>query len=242
MKFSGGWARDIEKAHALGGLALAYIAKGEIEQALAYLEESLKIFREVGDTRGEALGLRVKGSIYQDKGDEKRALESFDRAAEIFGELGDRQFEAASLKDAGTAYASLGKADEASRYLEKALQISRSVDDRRQEAYILGLIGFLTNTADKAIGYFTQALAIFRDIDDHLGQALALKMIGLLCRDMGDLEKALESLEQALLIFQALGSNQGEVDTLGRMNEIYSQIALEIKEQKHSRDEEMGWW
>ena len=62
------------KANASGGMGLIYRAKGDLDQALKYLQEALKVHKEVGYRQGEANQLGNIGLIYKNKGDLDQAL------------------------------------------------------------------------------------------------------------------------------------------------------------------------
>src|SRR5690606_22123349 len=62
------------KANASGGMGLIYSDKGDLDQALKYLQEALKIDKEIGYRQGEANQLGNIGLIYSDKGDLDQAL------------------------------------------------------------------------------------------------------------------------------------------------------------------------
>ncbi|NMX21505.1 hypothetical protein C5S30_03545 [ANME-1 cluster archaeon GoMg4] len=54
--------------------------KGELEKALEYFEETLKIFKEIGSRIEIALTLVNIGDIFVQKGDKKRALDYYREA------------------------------------------------------------------------------------------------------------------------------------------------------------------
>jgi DNA-binding CsgD family transcriptional regulator len=65
-------------------------ARGDGEQALALLEESLMLSREVTDTRGVALALASLGSILNQRNDPARAAELLWESLGLHRGLGDR--------------------------------------------------------------------------------------------------------------------------------------------------------
>jgi len=68
------------KAAALGNIGLIYRAKGDLEQALKYQKEALKIHKEIGYRQGEANQLGNIGLVYQVKGDPAEALKYHEAA------------------------------------------------------------------------------------------------------------------------------------------------------------------
>jgi len=59
----------------LGNIGLIYRAKGDLDQALKYHQDALKIDKEIGYRQGEANQLGNIGLIYSAKGDLDQALE-----------------------------------------------------------------------------------------------------------------------------------------------------------------------
>ncbi|MFC1793471.1 tetratricopeptide repeat protein, partial [Planctomycetota bacterium] len=62
------------KSAALGNIGLIYSAKGDLDSALKYLQDAMKIHREIGYKQGEASDLGNIGLIYSAKGDLDSAL------------------------------------------------------------------------------------------------------------------------------------------------------------------------
>jgi len=75
-------AREGE-ASALGNIGLILKAKGDLDNALKYHQDALKIDQEIGYKQGEASALGNIGLIYSDKGDLDNALKYFQDALKI---------------------------------------------------------------------------------------------------------------------------------------------------------------
>ncbi len=76
------------RAAALGNIGIIYSDKGDLDQALRYLQQALEIDREIGYQQGVASDLGNIGLIYSDKGDLDHALRYLRQALEIFTEIG----------------------------------------------------------------------------------------------------------------------------------------------------------
>lgn len=71
------------KAAALGNIGLIYSGKGELDKALKYFQDGLKIHREIGYRQGEANQLGNIGLIYSYKGELDTALKYLEAALKI---------------------------------------------------------------------------------------------------------------------------------------------------------------
>jgi len=71
------------KSAALGNIGLIYSAKGDLDNALKYLKDALKIHKEIGYKQGEASDLGNIGLIYSAKGDLDNALKYLKDAIKI---------------------------------------------------------------------------------------------------------------------------------------------------------------
>lgn len=99
-----------------------YARKDERGSALKALRESLEIFREMGDRRGETAALTGLGRLTS-ADDPEKALELFHEAAVLNGTLGIREIDAAILMGMAGAYRHWGKLEEARQSAERAIQL-----------------------------------------------------------------------------------------------------------------------
>jgi len=83
----------------------------------------LKIAREIGDRRGEGVGLGNLGTEYYILGETKKAIEYYEQGLKITREIGDIRNEGVCLGNLGNAYRALGDAKKAIDYYEQALKI-----------------------------------------------------------------------------------------------------------------------
>ncbi|MBU7025309.1 MAG: tetratricopeptide repeat protein [Theionarchaea archaeon] len=212
------------KSAALGNIGLIYSDKGELDEALKYLKDALKIHKERGYRRGEADDLGNIGVIYSDKGELDEALKYHKEALRIDREVGYRQGEASELGNIGVIYRAKGELDEALKYHKEALRIDREVGYRQGEGNQLGNIGVIYSDKgelDEALKYLKEALKIHKEIGYKQGEADDLGNIGSVCKYKGDLDTALKYYEDALEIFRDIGYKQGEADDLNGIGSVY---------------------
>jgi len=216
------------KASALGNIGLLYQDKGDLDQALKYHQEALKIDKEIGFRQGEANQLGNIGLIYQAKGDLDQALKYLEEALKIAKEIGYREGEASALGNIGLIYKAKGDLDQALKYLEEALKIHKEIGYKQGEANALGNIGLIYQTKgelDQALKYLEEALKIHKEIGFREGEASALGNIGLIYKAKGDLDQALKHYNEALKIFEEIGMPEQIGIVKGNIERVSQQIS-----------------
>jgi tetratricopeptide (TPR) repeat protein len=101
-------ARRLE-AVALNNLAIIYCSQGRFDDAVDYLEQSLKLQSDAQDRFGEAVTLSNLGEVHCHAGDARAAVEFYELSLPICRELGDRRREAEILRLLGNAREALGQ-------------------------------------------------------------------------------------------------------------------------------------
>jgi len=211
----------------LGNIGIVYRNLGKSRKALEYLEQALKIDREIGDRRGEAIRLGNIGNIYRDLGDHPKALTYFKRALGISEEIEDIEDQGIHLSNIGIVYRKLDNLHKALEYYKRALKIARQVGNKRSEGIRLGNIGIVYKRLGdfpRALVYYEQALKIAREIEDRSGEKRHLGNIGVIYRNLGDYAKALEYHKQALEIARELGAKRSQARHLGNIGIVYYEL------------------
>jgi tetratricopeptide (TPR) repeat protein len=242
-------ARKIESC-AISNIGLIYRDKGNLDDALKYLQDALEIFKEINYRQGEAADLGNIGLIYHLKGDLIDALKYLQDALEIHKEIGDREGEAASLTNIGLIFYSKGDLDTALKYHQDSLKIVKEIGYRLEEAACLSNIGLIVKDKgdlDDALKYYQDALKINQEIGYRQGEAIQLGNIAEISLYKGAVDNALKYFQDALKIDREIGYRQGEANQLGNIGLIfkikgdldnalkYHQDALEIHREIDSR-------
>jgi len=179
-------------------------------------EEALKLYRQAGDNRGQALSLLRLGKIYSDLGEKQKALEYYSQSLPLNRALGDRFGEAVTLNNIGLVHSELGEQQKAVEYYSQSLPLFRAVGDRRGEATTLNNIGLVYSALgeqQKAVEYYSQSLPLFRTVGDRPSEAITLSNIGSVYSQLGEKQKALEYYSQSLPLSRAVGDRAGEAVT-----------------------------
>jgi len=98
-----------------------------MSKALVYLRDSLVIFEELNDKRGQAGALDNSCSCYCDLGDYDKALTCGLKSVRLYREVGAQEGEAEVLDSIGGVYKARGDYTQALAYLNRALTISEGI-------------------------------------------------------------------------------------------------------------------
>jgi tetratricopeptide (TPR) repeat protein len=204
------------------GVDLYRIAK--YKEALPLYEQSLAIFREIGDKAGEGVTLNNIGQIYDARGDYPAALKYLKQSLAIYREIGDKEGEGTTLNNISQIYDARGDSATALTYLEQSLGISREIGDKQGEGITLSNIGLIYHAkgdSATALTYLEQSLIIRREIGDKEGEGTTLNNISQIYDARSDYPTALKYLEQSLAITQEIGDRRGEAETSWNIGMLY---------------------
>lgn len=131
----------IAEGAALDNLGLAFMAVGDIHQAIVYHKQGLALAREHGNQRGESGALGNLGTAYRNLGDLPQAIAYYQQQFEIARASGDKIGERNVLGNLGNAYRDSGKIDQAIHYYEQHLMLARENGDLSGQGITLGNLG-----------------------------------------------------------------------------------------------------
>src|SRR5688572_30414745 len=93
-----------ERSYVAGAKLLGERTNESRHKAIERYEEALRLMREVGDRRGEAMTLTNIGMVYNLLREHKKALEYLDQAITVWRAVGDRHLEAITLTLNGSVF------------------------------------------------------------------------------------------------------------------------------------------
>jgi ATP/maltotriose-dependent transcriptional regulator MalT len=111
----------------LNNIATELSYQGDTEQALQMTAKSLAIARQMGDRRGEAIGLYNMGNICKDQGNNIQALTEYQAAERLFDELSVKEYQCECLGALAQTALLLGEAAQARVYLHRAVALAESL-------------------------------------------------------------------------------------------------------------------
>jgi tetratricopeptide (TPR) repeat protein len=194
--------------HAAGRLAEG----GSCESSIPWLEESLQIYRELGDLRGAAEALRGIALAAGSRGDHARAILLLEEAASTLRALDDRAPLASALMNLGVEVSHHGDPLRATALYEEALELRRGAGDVLGAALCLVNLGGRARAAgelERARAHLGEAEELARRLGSPYHLAAALANLGDLARTRGDAAEAGARYGESLRLFAGVGERSG---------------------------------
>jgi CHAT domain-containing protein len=216
------------EAASLYELAVVRSSMGEAGPARETLQSVLSLWQSLGERFNEG---RTRDALcYLDlaSGALPSALTCYEEALALFRELGDGREEARILNNLGGVYDGLGEPDSALERYEQALAVRRAIGDRRGEAEVLNNIAVI----HRVLGDWQEALRVYgqvREMQESLGDDRSLKgkllsNLGFAYNSLGEPQRALTFLEDALKLRRETGDRRGEIITLNNLGDSWRKL------------------
>ncbi len=175
----GGERAGVAAAHAeaLYGAGVLAPSQGDYDAAVALLEDSLTLYRTLGDKQGSASALNNLGNVALLQGEYERAVPLYEDSLVLLRELGDMRV-AAVLANLGGIACYQGQYERASALYEESIAMARESKYHGIMAVLLCNLG----DVERHRGRFGRAAALYR-------QSL------MLCQELGDREHLAYCLE-----------------------------------------------
>ena len=192
--------------HVLGNLTQA---QGDLEEAVRCFEESLALYREVGDTRGLTRDLGNLGVIALERGDYDRAERLLEEGRTLWVQLGDRAAEGDSFTNLSAVALCKGDYDRAAVLAEQGLAIQRSLGNQHHAAQNLEYLGTAAahqGLFDRAEALYEESQAIRRALNDAQCTGSGLFHLGWLALLRDQPEVARSRFEHSLGFLERAGA------------------------------------
>jgi tetratricopeptide (TPR) repeat protein len=204
--------RSLARARALHAAGFFTSQQGDYGEARARFEESLDIFRELGDTRGIGWALVDLGYLARYEGDQAAARSRIEESLGLLRRAGDTEGMAAALGHLGLIARDQGDADGAERHLDQSLALWRQLGDQVGIGWALAGLAMVARAQgrlDVAVARTEQSLAVWHELGDRQNCANVLSTAARLARDRGEYALARARLAESLAIFKDLGDRRG---------------------------------
>jgi predicted ATPase/DNA-binding SARP family transcriptional activator/DNA-binding CsgD family transcriptional regulator len=208
---------ETARARALDGLGWIAEPQGDYERARLAYEESLGLYRKVGDRRGVANALGDLGSLALDRGEYERATSLLEETLALYRELGESEGIIGILDSLGVLASARGDPEQSAVYFREALVLSRGTGNVRRTAVSLGNFGITTlvhGDPGQATALLEESLGLFREIGDGQNIAIGLTHAALAALAEGDSGRVRVLVEEGLGLLRKAGDRQHFADCL----------------------------
>ena len=176
--------------------------------ARSRIEESVKIWREVGEKSGIAGSLCTLGIVVMDHGDLGPAKELLEESLSLYREVGDKWGITLSLEFLGMIVGGYeGDYETARTIYKESLPLVREIGDKRGiAAALIGLGDTMVRQGDheEARALVEEALALQRELGNKQGTVVSLYVLGQVARGGGDYEQAEKLFRESIVTWVEL--------------------------------------
>jgi len=209
LALPGAGARTSARAKGLHGLGTIILEISDFSQARPVLEESLSIWRALGDKKGMAAALNNLGWVACQIGDFATARSLSEEALGRNRELGEKRGISVALNNLGVIALYQSEYAAAIALAGESLALRREIGDRRGFAYVqvwLAWAHLQRGDHARAASILDEALGVFRELNDKQLISWALAHQGLLAYDLGENDRAQVLLEESLVLAREVGN------------------------------------
>ncbi|MFX0114154.1 MAG: tetratricopeptide repeat protein [Candidatus Hodarchaeota archaeon] len=182
--------------------------KGEEDQAMDYLQQSLALRQELGNKHAIAVSLQSIGTIHNYNSDGDQALDYTQQALRLFQEVGDKYRVGWCSTNIGVVFRSKGKFSSALKSCQQGLTLFQELGNKRMAAYSLqwlGRIYFGKGELERALDYYLQQRPIVEELGDKWEMAVYNGHLGELHLHRGEIDQAEECYQQLVTLGHKLG-------------------------------------
>ena len=207
----------VDRAQALLGAGTLAWRQGDFAAARVHLDESVLLWRDTANRRGQAEALHVLGHVEFDQQDYAAAQVLFEQSLAAYQLAADTLGSLPLMADLGLVAYHRGDYAEAGVVFEKSLTEFRRHGLKDRVAGALNVVGDLARLAgdqDRAAALYEESLELWRELRGTPGIASALHKLGQVKLSIGDLAAARSYFVQSLALQRDLGNAQGIAECL----------------------------
>jgi len=177
--------------------------------------------REAARRAVASLGPGESRSAYEARAVEARLLGKPEKAQEILARLVERYpGDTETRVELAEAYGEQGNLDRAIAALQPVVRLA---PHHPRAWFLLGKYSILAGNARRAIDeYLVHALVVQNQLGSEEGRANVLNAFGVAWRDLGEVQRAAESYEQAAAIRKRIGDERGYATTLRNLATLHT--------------------
>ncbi len=189
-----------------------------LDRAEEFCQQSLALYRELGDTAGIASCLHLLADKAEERGNLAVSRALGEESLMLFREVGDKQSVARLLYHLGIVAAGQGEYARGRDLLKESLTLGRELGNTRIMAHPLFSLAQVSRLSGgdltQAHTWLDESEALFRGVGDKAGIASCLNLRGIFALNEGDTARAASQVEQALALFQEMKLPYGTILSL----------------------------
>lgn len=204
------------RAKVLNGAGTLMLGLGNYEAAVAMLNESVTLQRDLGDDHGLMGALNNLGMVVISMGNHELALPLFEEALATGRRLGDKARVATLIGNLAVVLNQTGDLDRAEQLLEESLSIRRELGHKRGIALALGNLAELSRTRgnySKPVELLSESLVLFNEVQDKMGVAKTLDGFAAIMLAQGRFDRATLLLSSADALLTGIGASLTLIDS-----------------------------
>lgn len=215
------------EANALHERGLLRRLMGDLDDAVADLEQALALYRDIGGTAGEtgqAHVLNTYGVVLDQAKHPVEGRQRVNSSLDICRRLGYALGEANALNDLGMAEYFAGHYPQAVELLSQALSLYQSVDQPLGSAHAHAYLARAQRNAglgSQAAENLEAAQALYHDLGNQLGEVTTMVELGTVLRGQRDYSRAENVLSNAIELSERIGNQLGLVTALEELGTLH---------------------
>jgi predicted ATPase/DNA-binding CsgD family transcriptional regulator len=197
------------QAKAYLGVGFLLFLQCEYERATALLQESVALYRELGDNRGVASALQFLGYAAREQGRYEQAKAFHEESLSLWRELGDEAGIANSLGHLGFVALLEGDYERAAALCAESIATFRGLDDLHGIVWSLVILGAVANHQcdyERGAKLLQESLALSGEGFAE-ARPFALNQLAIAAYRRGDYEQATALLRESLVLHRDVGDH-----------------------------------
>jgi predicted ATPase/class 3 adenylate cyclase len=191
--------------------------QGDFSAGVVRLEQSLALYRALGDVQAIALGLVLLGAAVERQGDYTRAMLLQEESLALHRALGDRRGIPYSLHNLGKVAYARGEYERAAALYEESVALCREAEIRSGVAYSLSWLACAVERQGayaRAGALQEEALPLWQAVGNRLGISWSLMNLGWALLALGKDQRAMAYLEEGLALAREVGAYRSVPEAL----------------------------
>jgi tetratricopeptide (TPR) repeat protein len=205
-----------------------------LDQALAKLDDALKLYAIAGDKSGSAYATQLQAFAMQNKGQFGKAADLYLDAATRHHDAGNKLAEGNSFYSAGQMEGKIGKIDEQVSLYRRSLAVFQELQDRGGQATLLDAIGDTESTANRlteAVAAFKEEVDLRKQIQQPGSAAIVLTKLGNRYLSLKNFRESILAYGEALKIYKDTGQRADQAKLYQHLGD----VAIEVEQYGQAR-------